>query len=82
LQALGLTQYEIPLDSRIMDWINKNIKIPKILRAAGLSDNEYYNFVMDSIIRLYEESKVLSCIFDALVFSSYDQDWTEENANR
>lgn len=81
LQALGLTQYEIPLDSRLMDWLNQNIKLPMVLNASGLSDNEYYNFVMDGIIKLCQESNMLPCLFDALVFSSYDKDWTEANAN-
>lgn len=80
LQSLGITQYEIPLDSRLMDWINSNLSFPIQLRAAGLSDINFYNFVMDGIIELCNVANIKPCVFDALVFSSFDNNWTEENA--
>lgn len=80
LQSLGITQYEIPLDSRLMDWINNNLAFPVQLRATGLSDINFYNFVMDGIIVLCGAADIKPCVFDALVFSSFDDNWTEENA--
>lgn len=80
LQSLGITQYEIPLDSRLMDWINNNISFPIQLRATGLSDINFYNFVMDGFIELCNAAKIKPCVFDALVFSSFDDNWTEKNS--
>lgn len=78
LQGLGLTQYEIPIDSRITKWLN-SFDFPLHLTANGLSDPGYYNFVSDGIQAMCAQSGVLPCVFDAAVFSSYDKGWTEDN---
>ena len=79
LQALGLTCYEIPIDSRITKWLN-NLPFPIRLGAAGLADRDYYGFVMDGICNLCDSSDVYPCIMDAAVFASFDEDgWTSEN---
>lgn len=71
LQGLGLTKYEIPIDSRIIRWLN-DFGFPVHLSAGGLSDPHYYNFVSDGIQAMCEQSGILPCVFDAVVFSSYD----------
>lgn len=73
-QWLGLTRYEIPLDSRITDWLNKHI-FPVRLSSQPLGDRNYYQFVMDGIQALSRASGVLPCILDAAIFSTYDRDW-------
>lgn len=79
LQILGVTKYEIPLDSRIMDWLNKN-NFPIHLTATGLSDPFYYKFISDGIQHLCDQAKIYPCLLDAAIFSSYDNGkWTEEN---
>jgi len=78
LQGLGLTKYEIPIDSRITKWL-KDFGFPVRLSAGGLTDPDYYNFVSDGIQALCRQSDVLPCVFDAAVFSSYDMGWTEDN---
>ena len=78
LQGLGLTKYEIPVDSRITKWLNE-FGFPVQLSAASLYDPHYYNFVSDGIQAMCEQSGILPCVFDAAVFSSYDKGWTEEN---
>jgi hypothetical protein len=78
LQGLGLTRYEIPIDSRITRWLN-DFGFPVHLSAAGLADPDYYNFVSDGVQAMCEACDVLPCVFDAAVFSSYDDGWTEEN---
>jgi hypothetical protein len=42
LQSLGLTKYEIPVDSRITKWLNA-FGFPLKLSATALSDRNYYN---------------------------------------
>jgi len=79
LQSLGLTRYEIPIDSRLTDWLNE-FGFPVRLSATGLADDNYYRFISDGIQALCDHSDVLPCIFDAAVFALRDSaDWTDEN---
>jgi len=81
LQILGLTRYEIPLDSRITKWVNDNFDLPYHISGAGLSTPEYYHFTMDIVQDSCSTAGILPCIFDAAVFSSYDTTWTESDAD-
>jgi hypothetical protein len=45
LQFLGLTRYEIPIDSRIIKWFNKR-QFPIKLSSTGLADLAYYEFIL------------------------------------
>ena len=76
-QTLGLFRYEIPVDSRIIKWLNENI-FPFKLTAPPLSDVNYYEFVMNGIQKLCKECEELPCILDAAIFSSFDEKWEEE----
>ncbi|MBT4289092.1 MAG: hypothetical protein HOD92_17335 [Deltaproteobacteria bacterium] len=79
LQSLGYTKYEIPIDSRITKWLNRN-GFPLKLTASALSDENYYNFISDGIIELCKACNIEPCILDALIFVSFDKsEWTEEN---
>lgn len=78
LQGLGLTRYEIPIDSRITKWLNQ-FGFPVHLSAAGLSDPHYYNFVSEGVQAMCRTCDIFPCVFDAAVFSSYDDGWTEDN---
>lgn len=78
LQALGLTRYEIPLDSRVMKWLRNELKFPLPISSALFVDKEYYEFVLDQIQVLCRGANVLPCILDAAIFSDgdNDSDWT------
>jgi len=76
-QSLGHTRFEIPIDSRITKWFNKN-KFPVRLSADALSDENYYNFVMDGIQKACKASEVYPCVLDAAIFASFDQEWPED----
>lgn len=79
LQGLGLTKYEIPIDSRITNWLN-DFGFPVILTSSPLQDREYYHFVSDGLQKLCDQSDIYPCILDAAIFSSYDNgEWTVEN---
>jgi thermostable 8-oxoguanine DNA glycosylase len=71
LQWLGLTQYEIPLDSRIANWLNKH-GFPVQLSAAALGDRNYYNFISDGVQELCRQSGVKPCVLDAAIFISFE----------
>jgi hypothetical protein len=79
LQMLGLSVYEIPIDSRITKWLNK-FGFPLQLQATSLYDTHYYNLVSDGIQELCRQSDIYPCLLDAAIFASFDNDaWTEEN---
>ncbi|MBK7095616.1 MAG: hypothetical protein IPH57_11395 [Saprospiraceae bacterium] len=79
LQSLGLTKYEIPIDSRITNWLN-DFGFPVTLSSSPLQDKGYYHFVLDGIQELCSKAEIYPCILDAAIFSSYDNgEWTQEN---
>ncbi len=76
LQLLGLTKYEIPIDSRITKWLEKyglQIKSP-----STLSNKRYYNQISDFIQSICENIGEYPCVLDAVIFSSYDVEWDEK----
>ncbi len=80
MQSLGLTKYEIPLDSRTTKWLNK-FGFPLTLSSSALQDKNYYHFVLDGLKLLCDKADILPCVLDAAIFSSYDNgEWTEKNA--
>jgi len=72
LQELGLTRYEIPIDSRMTRWLN-DFGFPVRLSATALGDRNYYRFVSDGIQALCAKAGVLPCIFDIAMFVSMDE---------
>lgn len=74
LQCVGLTRYEIPIDSRIEGWF-KRLGWPFEYKLSGKG----YCYIMDDIQELCRECGVLPCVLDASIFNSVDGDgWTEE----
>ena len=79
LQGLGLSRYEVPIDSRITKWLNE-FGFPIRLTASALADRNYFEFVSDGFQRLAEACGIAPCVLDAAIFSSFDDGgWTEEN---
>ncbi len=80
IQILGLSKYEIPLDSRITKWLNE-FGFPLKLSSVGLSDRNYYEFILDGFQELCDKGDIYPCLLDAAIFSSFDKDeWTNENS--
>lgn len=79
LQSLGLSRFEIPIDSRITKWLN-NVGFPVKLTSNALQDRNYYNFVSDGFQMLCKACGIMPCVLDAAIFSSFDEDnWDEES---
>lgn len=79
LQGLGLTQYEIPIDSRIAKWLNQH-GFPFPISAAAMSDRSYYALVMEGVSQLCSASNISPCLLDAAIFVSYDgEGWNLDN---
>lgn len=65
-QWLGLTRFEIPLDSRVCTWVNQHLSIS--VEIGKLVDDRYYEMVLDHVQALCHEAGVLPSIFDAAAF--------------
>lgn len=66
LQSLGLTRYEIPLDSRLVGWLQSRLGWNIIIEA--LSRKDYYEDVLDRVHVSCEVAGELPALFDAAVF--------------
>jgi hypothetical protein len=73
LQALGLTRYEIPIDSRISKWLRNDFGFPLSVGAGALGDRVYYCFVNDIIRELCAKAGVYPCVLDAVLFARVDE---------
>ena len=71
LQALGLTRYEVPLDSRVAKWL-RAAGFPVPVTAAALADRDYYCFVLDGFQLLCTAADEFPCVVDGAVFASFD----------
>jgi hypothetical protein len=79
-QCLGVTQYEIPLDGRICNWIDALPTSFRINPSRLYSNVTYYEEVMSHIQAVCEEAGVLPCEFDAAVFAGADnEEWPEDD---
>lgn len=70
---MGLSKYEIPLDSRMVK-VLKALEFPVPLSAKALADESYYCFIEDGIQQLMAEIDVYPCVFDACAFASFETD--------
>ena len=71
LQGLGLTRYEIPIDSRITRWWNDLRVSGRAIRRRP-SGQEYYGLVSQGFRKLCDACRIYPCLLDAAIFSSYD----------
>jgi hypothetical protein len=68
-QWLGLTRYEVPLDSRVTDWINNHLSVR--VEKKFLLRLDYYEAILDYLQAVCEKAGVLPCELDAAAFD-YD----------
>lgn len=69
-QWLGLTRYEIPLDSRVTEWVNGNLTCK--IEAKRLGQLRYYESALDSLQAICEKADALPCELDAAAFDYED----------
>jgi hypothetical protein len=77
LQLLGLSRYEIPIDSRVTKWLNE-FGFPLRLSATALGDIGYYHLVSDGFQALCAAAEIYPCVLDAAIFASTDAEWSED----
>lgn len=71
IQWMGLSQYEIPIDSRLVKVLS-SLEFPIPLSASALADEGYYTFVLDHLQEILARVKILPCVFDACAFASLE----------
>lgn len=80
IQWLGLSRYEVPLDSRILKKI-KELGADFVPRSNALSDEVVYIFVQSGIQKIAELLNIYPCELDACIFASFDISTDEEVGN-
>jgi hypothetical protein len=81
LQMLGLSKYEMPLDSRVASWLNA-VNFPVVVTPKLLARESSYCDVLDEVQVLCEEIGVYPALFDSAVFASFDGGaWTDDNVD-
>lgn len=78
LQWLGVSRYEIPIDSRITKWLNRHV-LKHLLSSTLLSDSVYYDMISDGVLSLCERAGIYPCLLDAAIFTSFDGGWSESD---
>jgi len=73
VQSLGLSRYEIPIDSRISRWLRDDFGFPLPTGPAALADTAYYCLLSDIIQDLANRADVYPCVLDAVLFARVDQ---------
>jgi thermostable 8-oxoguanine DNA glycosylase len=71
IQWIGLSRYEIPLDSRVLKKL-KELGCSFVPRAVALSDETVYRFVQSGLQQIAYELDIYPCVLDACIFSSVD----------
>jgi hypothetical protein len=69
-QWLGLTRYEIPLDSRVTNWVNTSLT--NKIESKRLNDLKHYESVLDYLQAICHKAGVLPCELDAAAFDYED----------
>ena len=77
-QWLGLTRYEIPIDSRVAKWVNGGNLSFKI-DSKKLGAGRYYELLADQIRVICVAAEVLPCVLDACIFAAADGGWDAES---
>lgn len=66
LQTLGLTKFEMPIDSVVSNWLN-NFGFPVRLSPIALQDPDFYHFVSEGIQLLCKRADVYPCVLEAAI---------------
>lgn len=66
LQSLGLARYEIPLDSRVVGWLQSHLGWNIVIEALAQAD--YYEELLERVQASCAAAGVLPTLFDAAVF--------------
>jgi len=81
IQWLGVSRYEVPLDSRVLKKL-KEFGASFVPSGASLTDEAVYLFVQDCLHQISRALDIYPCMLDACIFASFDiTDETETGDN-
>lgn len=72
IQWLGLSRYEIPLDSRMLKTL-KRLGCKFVPGSGALGDETVYLFVQDVVQEIAARLNIYPCVLDACVFASAER---------
>jgi thermostable 8-oxoguanine DNA glycosylase len=79
LQIMGVGRFEVPLDSRVLDWLVQH-GFPYVLSDRQMIHPAFYELLVDSIKDISGRIGVYPCLLDAAIFAAVDGDgWTNDN---
>ncbi|MGO3868892.1 MAG: hypothetical protein ACTJH7_02345 [Alcaligenes sp.] len=70
IQWIGLSRYEIPLDSRVLNRL-REFGANFVPRGSAMTDETVYLFVQDLVQRIARELELYPCELDACIFASF-----------
>jgi hypothetical protein len=70
--CLGFTRFEIPIDSRVMEWFSK-LSPPVEIDAKKIGQPKYYEKVQSEIQDMCQAANELPCLVDAAIFASLEK---------
>ena len=73
IQWLGLSRYEVPLDSRVLKTL-RLFGATFVPGGTALTDEAVYDFVQSGLQQISKALRIYPCILDACIFSSLDAD--------
>lgn len=73
IQWVGVSRYEIPLDSRVLKKM-KEFGASFVPSGSALTDKTVYLFVQDCLQQVSRSLEIYPCMLDACIFSSFDID--------
>jgi thermostable 8-oxoguanine DNA glycosylase len=71
IQWLGLSRYEIPIDSRVLKCM-RELGVNFVPNATALGDENVYLFVQGALQELAKRIEIYPCQLDACIFASFD----------
>ena len=78
IQWLGLSRYEIPLDSRTLKKL-RVLGATFVPHGNSLSDKAVYDFVQTGLQQVSKALGIYPCVLDACIFSSYDAEASRDD---
>jgi uncharacterized protein YjiS (DUF1127 family) len=79
IQWIGLSRYEIPLDSRVLKKM-REFGANFVPAGTALTDEVVYLFVQDGLQKVAHEIGIYPCMLDACIFVSFDASDEMEDA--
>ncbi len=73
IQWLGLSRYEIPLDSRVLKRM-REFGCNFVPSGSALTDETVYLFVQDCLHKVAHALDIYPCELDACIFASFDNE--------